>query len=130
MEDQRSSRINSEGKIEEGNGELDKEEYKRLKNAFDSLDPDQTNRIDVEDLRFLLRCIVVSKHSLLVYGNIATEEDIKRIMMDLNLEEDTTNIGKIRTSKKIEWEKLLDYFKEQKKARSAKDEEDTCKINS
>ena len=43
-----------DGKQESWN--LSEEEYKRLKNAFDSLDPDKTNCIELEDLRFLLRC--------------------------------------------------------------------------
>ncbi len=40
------------------------------------------------------------------------------MLVDLNLEEDATS---------VEWEKLLEYFRNQKKGRSDKDEEDTRK---
>ncbi len=41
----------------ESEGGLDKKEIERLNSALESLDPDRTGKIDVEDLRFLLRCI-------------------------------------------------------------------------
>jgi len=127
MEDRSNMHSEMESKKEEGKYNLSQEEHKRLKYAFDSLDPDQTGRIDVEDLRFLLRCIR-SLSIFLVYGHIATEEDIKDMLVDLNLEEDTTSIGS-DSCMKIGWEKLLEYFKEQKKVRSANDEADTCKVD-
>ncbi len=55
-EQQRGSRVDVLPKPDDGSQDLSQEEHKRLKNAFDCLDPDKTNRIDVEDLRFLLRC--------------------------------------------------------------------------
>lgn len=63
----------------------------------------------------------------IVYGHIATEDDIKNMLIDLNLEEDAANIGILwKNVKLLGWDKLLEYFKRQKKDRSEKDEEDTC----
>ncbi len=57
---QRKGKGNEKG---EGEGEEDTsedkltDEEKRLRQAFNSLDPDGTQFIELEDLRFLLRCI-------------------------------------------------------------------------
>lgn len=58
MESITESARSTDKKQDESKSNLSQEEYKRLKYAFDSLDPDNTGKIDVEDLRFLLRCIL------------------------------------------------------------------------
>ena len=69
MEGDRPTIKEPEGKQEEVKFDLSQEEHKRLKHAFDSLDPEQTGKIDVEDLRFLLRCkaVLTQDYSLWTY---------------------------------------------------------------
>eukprot|EP00826_Nyctotherus_ovalis_P008765 TRINITY_DN1227_c0_g10_i1.p2 TRINITY_DN1227_c0_g10~~TRINITY_DN1227_c0_g10_i1.p2 ORF type:complete len:110 (-),score=20.55 TRINITY_DN1227_c0_g10_i1:152-481(-) len=63
--------------------ELNAEEYKRLKASFDALDPEETGSIEAEDLVSLMRS----------YGIIMNENDLRRMIGTLSLDEEVTRIG-------------------------------------
>ena len=71
--------------------ELGTEEYKRLKYAFDALDPDKTGSIEAEDLISFMRCNVKCD---LAYGIIMDKFDLNKMLDSLNLDEDVTRVGK------------------------------------
>lgn len=47
------------------------------------------------------------------------EDDLKKVLDSLNLDEDET---------KVDWKRILRYFESRKKIRADNDEEDTCKL--